>query len=123
MDTTMPGYFFSDLGDMIRSMGSNLDEDDVAIENMKIDLPIIEAFEKGYTQTVHLFFTGEEMRLLRFSGHLLAFMQTLRFLTDYLEGNRYYRISYPEHNLHRTQNQWRLFQLLQEWRPFPPNNQ
>jgi hypothetical protein len=116
MDTTMPGYFFSDLGDMIRSLGNNLDEDDADIQKMKLETGLIESVEKGYESAVSSFFTKEEIKFLPYSGHLLAFMQTLRFVTDYLQDDIYYKINYPEHNLHRSRNQWRLFELLSAWR-------
>jgi Ser/Thr protein kinase RdoA (MazF antagonist) len=121
LDTTMPGYFFSDLGDMIRSVGNNLAEDSTALGQMKIEVEIIEALTEGYSSAMSNFFTPEENKWLLFAGHILTYMQALRFLTDYLNGNIYYQTNYLLHNLDRAKNQLRYLQLLMEWKSWPHN--
>ncbi|HEX8332181.1 MAG TPA: phosphotransferase [Segetibacter sp.] len=119
LDTTMSGYFFSDLGDMIRSVGNNLPEDSKDLEQMKVNKEIIEAVEKGYSSAMATYLTPDENKWLPYSGHILTYMQALRFLTDFLNGSIYYKINYPLHNLDRTNNQLRFLQLLMEWREWP----
>ena len=121
LDTTMPGYFFSDLGDMIRSVGNNLLEDNTGLDQMKIKEEIIEALIEGYSSAMSKHFTDEENKWLPFAGHILTYMQAMRFLTDHLNGNIYYQVNYPLHNLDRAKNQLKYLQLLMAWKPWPLN--
>lgn len=119
LDTTMPGYFFSDLGDMIRSMGNNLPEDSTRLEEMQLNSEIIQAIFEGYSNEISPHFTPDENTWLPFSGHILTYMQALRFLTDHLNKNIYYQVNYPLHNADRTKNQLQFLQLLLQWKPWP----
>lgn len=115
MDTVMPGYFFSDLGDMIRSMAGTKDENSTDFEQIQIRPAIYQAIMDGYTRGINEFLTGPERNNLHASGLLLIYMQSLRFMTDYLKNDQYYQISYPEQNYDRAKNQLVLLNRLEEF--------
>lgn len=114
-DTVMPGYFFSDLGDMIRSMAGSADENSTRYEELVIRPEIYEAIISGYTRGMNDFLTRAEQNYLHASGLLLIYMQALRFLADYLQDDIYYRISYPGQNYDRAKNQFVLLNRLEEF--------
>ncbi len=114
-DTVMPGYFFSDLGDMIRSMVCSEDETCADFEGISIRSEFYEAIISGYLEVIGEQLTGTEKKYIHYSGLLMIYMQTLRFMTDYLNGDVYYRISHPEQNLLRAKNQLVLLQKLEEF--------
>ena len=102
LDTTMPGLVMSDFGDFIRTAANTGDEDDRDLERVGLDVEIFKAFARGYLETAGEFLTPTEVELLPFGARLLTYMQTVRFLADYLNGDTYYKIKYPEHNRDRT---------------------
>ncbi|MDD2512601.1 MAG: aminoglycoside phosphotransferase family protein [Proteiniphilum sp.] len=114
LDTVMPGYVLSDFGDFIRSGANTGAEDDRNLDNVSVDLAIFEGYAKGYLQNAASFLTDAEIGLLAFGAKLLTYMQTVRFFTDYLDGDTYYKIAYPDHNLVRTKAQFKLLQSLEE---------
>ncbi|MBI3140148.1 MAG: aminoglycoside phosphotransferase family protein [Sphingobacteriales bacterium] len=114
-DTVMPGYFFSDLGDMIRSMAGTADENSRDFGGLEIRPAIYQAILKGYLEGMSDFLTPEEKKYIHAAGLLLVYMQALRFLADYLNNDVYYRISYPGHNLDRAGNQLALLNKLEEF--------
>ena len=114
LDTVMPGFVLSDIGDFIRTAGNTGAEDDKNLDNVGLNMPIFEAYAKGYMETAKAFLTPEEIKLLPYGGRLLTYMQTVRFLTDYINGDTYYKIHYPEHNLVRTRAQFKHLQSLEE---------
>ena len=107
LDTVMPGFVFSDFGDFMRTAANTGAEDDPNLDNIHVDLEIFEAYTKGYLKEA-TFLTPLEKELLPYGCRLLSYMQTVRFFTDYLNGDTYYKIAYPEHNLVRTKAQLRL---------------
>lgn len=109
LDTVMPGYVLSDFGDFMRTAANTGAEDDVCLDNIGVDMAIFEAYTRGYLREAK-FLTEIEKRLLPFGCRLLSYMQTVRFYTDYLNGDTYYKIQYPEHNLVRTRAQLRLLE-------------
>ena len=111
-DTIMPGYFISDLGDMIRTMVCEAGENETNPDNIVFRKDYYEAIISGYKDAIQL--TENELNLLSYAGKFMTYMQALRFLTDYLNHDVYYNISYPEHNLNRAKNQTRLLQILEE---------
>lgn len=115
LDTCMPGYFFSDLGDMIRSMVANQDEMDLEFDKLSIRKEFYEAILDGYLSVLENQLTGAEKKYIHFAGIAMVCMQALRFLTDYLNGDIYYRIDYPEQNYERAKNQLTLLQRLEEF--------
>ena len=112
LDTTMPGYFFSDAGDMIRSMATNTNENSTQFDEIEIRKHHYEAIADGYLSNMGKVFTREEQQYFHLSGLLLTYMQCLRFITDYVEGDIYYTTNHPEQNLHRATNQLALLQAL-----------
>ena len=107
LDTVMPGYVLSDFGDFMRTAANTGAEDDMHLDNIHVDMAIFEAYTRGYLREAK-FLTDIEKQLLPFGCRLLSYMQTVRFYTDYLNGDTYYKIQYPEHNLVRTRAQLRL---------------
>ena len=113
LDTVMPGFVLSDIGDFIRTGANTGAEDDEQLERVEVNLPIFEAYTRGYMEKAKAFLTPTEIRLLPYGGRLLTYMQTVRFLTDYLNGDTYYKIHSPKHNLIRTKAQFKLLQSLE----------
>ncbi|MCD8264438.1 MAG: aminoglycoside phosphotransferase family protein [Tannerellaceae bacterium] len=113
LDTVMPGYVLSDIGDFIRTGANTGAEDDETLDNIGVNMEIFQAYTKGYMQTAGTFLTPLEIKLLPYGGRLLTYMQTVRFLTDYINGDTYYKIHHPEHNLQRTKAQFKLLQNLE----------
>lgn len=114
LDTVMPGYVLSDFGDFIRTGANTGAEDDKNLDNVGVDLDIFKAYAKGYLENAASFLTDIEVENLAFGAKLLTYMQTVRFFTDYIDGDTYYKIAYPEHNLVRTKAQFKLLQSLEE---------
>lgn len=108
LDTIMPGKFISDLGDMMRTYLCAFSENETDLNKIKIRLPYFEAMIKGYLSEMKGILTATEKELILFSGKYMIYMQALRFLTDFLSGNKYYPISYPTQNLDRVKNQFKL---------------
>jgi thiamine kinase-like enzyme len=114
LDTVMPGYVLSDFGDFMRTGANNGKEDDTDLDNVSINLSIFEAYTKGYLKTAKGFLTNTEIENLALGAKLLTYMQTVRFLTDYLDGDTYYKIKSPKHNLERSLAQFKLLQSMEE---------
>lgn len=109
LDTVMPGFVLSDFGDFMRMAANTGAEDDENLENVGINLEIFEAYTKGYLKSA-TFLTPVEVDNLAFGALLLSYMQTVRFFTDYLNGDTYYKIQHKEHNMQRTKAQFKLLQ-------------
>ena len=114
LDTVMPGYVSSDFGDFMRTGANNGAEDDKNLDNVSVNLDIFEGYTKGYLEIAKSFLTDAEIENLAFGAKLLTYMQTVRFFADYIDGDLYYKIAYPEHNLVRTKAQFKLLQSLEE---------
>lgn len=112
-DTVMPGYFFSDLGDMIRSMVCSVDENSILLDKIKIRKTFYDSIISGYLMEMSNQLTDSEKKHIHHAGLLMIYMQALRFLTDYLNGDVYYKTNYPEHNFDRAKNQLTLLQSLE----------
>ena len=108
LDTLMPSFVFSDFGDFMRTAANTVAEDDPAIEKVEMRMDIFEAFTKGYLEGA-TFLTPIEKENLPYAACLFPYMQAVRFFADYINGDTYYKIKYPEHNLVRTRNQVALF--------------
>lgn len=109
LDTVMPGYVLSDFGDFMRTAANTGDEDDRDLSRIHVDMDIYKAYTRGYLEKA-TFLTDLERKLLPYGCRLLSYMQAVRFFTDYLNGDTYYKIGYPEHNLVRTRAQMRLLE-------------
>ncbi len=115
LDTVMPGLFFSDLGDMIRSMAGTTDENSTRWEDIAIRKDYYEAIVNGYLAGIDNSLTNAEKKHIHYSGILMLFMQCLRFTTDFLNNDIYYQTSYPEQNLNRALNQLIMLEKLEEF--------
>ena len=112
LDTVMPSFVFSDFGDFLRTAANAVAEDSPEIEKVAFRKDIFEAFAKGYVSSAKVFLTPLEKEMLPYGTLLFPFMQAVRFFADYLNGDTYYKIKYPEHNLVRTRNQMALFRSV-----------
>ena len=109
LDPVMPSFVFSDYGDFLRTGANFVAEDDPKIENVGFNQDIFRAFTEGYIESARSFLTPVEVENLPYAVALFPFMQCVRFFADYLNGDTYYKIAYPEHNLVRTRNQQALY--------------
>lgn len=117
LDTVMPGYFISDLGDMIRTFTCTANEEETDSNKVTIREDFFEAIVNGYLSEMKEILTPSEKNLLVYAGEFMIYMQCLRFATDYLENDRYYGAKYPEHNLNRALNQMKLLEELIKAKP------
>ena len=113
LDTVMPGYVAYDFGDAIRTIINSAAEDEADVSKIVLNIPLFEAFTAGYLAEAKEFLTDYEIESLIYGVHLLPYMQAVRFLTDYIDGDTYYKIAYPLHNLVRTKAQLKLVQELE----------
>ena len=109
LDTLMPSFVFSDFGDFLRTAANPVAEDSPEVEKVDFDMEIFKAFSRGYIKGTKSFLTPVEKDNLPYAACLFPFMQAVRFFADYINGDTYYKIKYPEHNLVRTRNQMALF--------------
>jgi hypothetical protein len=116
LDTVMPSFVFSDFGDFLRTAANTGAEDDPDLDKVNFNMEIFRAFAKGYLSTAGAFLTPLERENLPFAAMLFPYMQAVRFLTDHINGDTYYKIKYPGHNLVRTRAQWKLFLSASEKR-------
>lgn len=114
LDTVMPSFIFSDFGDFLRSAANTGAEDDKDLDKIDFNMEIFEAFTKGYLEGTKSFLLPIEKENLPYAAKLFPYMQTVRFLADYINGDTYYKIQYPEHNLVRTKAQWKLFECAEQ---------
>ncbi|MFV0391489.1 MAG: phosphotransferase enzyme family protein [Paludibacteraceae bacterium] len=114
LDTVMPGYVLSDFGDFMRTAANTGAEDDENLDNVGVNFDIYEAYTKGYIEKAKEFLTPAELGNLAFGAKLLSYMQTVRFFTDYLNGDVYYKIKSSEHNWQRTLAQFELLKRQEE---------
>ena len=112
LDTVMPSFIFSDYGDFLRTGANTGDEDDKVLSRVGFNMEIFKAFTKGYLEGA-TFLTPIEIELLPYAATLFPYMQCVRFLTDYINGDTYYKIKYPDHNLVRTKAQLKLLQSIE----------
>jgi Ser/Thr protein kinase RdoA (MazF antagonist) len=114
LDTVMPGYFISDVGDMMRTYLSPVSEEEKNFDKISIRENFFYAIARGYLEEMGKELSGAEIDHFVYSGLFMTYMQALRFLTDYLNNDRYYGASYPGHNYIRAMNQVTLLQRLLE---------
>ncbi|MGN0195883.1 MAG: phosphotransferase enzyme family protein [Candidatus Cryptobacteroides sp.] len=112
LDTTMPGFVLSDFGDFMRTAANTGAEDDMDLGRVGLDMDIFKSFSRGYVESAKSFLTPVEMENLPFGAQMMTYMQAVRFLTDYLDGDCYYKTAYPGHNLQRTKAQLAMLRSL-----------
>jgi Ser/Thr protein kinase RdoA (MazF antagonist) len=112
LDTVMPGYFLSDVGDMMRTYLSPVGEEETDLEKITIRNEFYEAIVEGYSSEMGEDLTEVEKKSFLFAGKFMIYMQALRFLTDHLNNDIYYGSKYEGHNLIRARNQATLLKHL-----------
>ena len=110
LDTIMPSFIFSDFGDFLRTAANTGKEDEPELENVRFNMEIFKPFTKGYLESARSFLTPIEIEMLPFAAQLFPYMQAVRFLADYINGDTYYHIQFANHNLVRTKAQYKLYQ-------------
>lgn len=110
LDTVMPGYFISDLGDMFRTYLSPANEEETNFDLIEARREFYMAIVEGYKEKMSDQMTADELDQFQYAGDFMIYMQALRFFTDYLNNDIYYHINNPENNLHRTINQLKLLE-------------
>ncbi|PZX64665.1 phosphotransferase enzyme family protein [Hydrotalea sandarakina] len=114
LDTIMPGYFISDVGDMMRTYLSPADENEIDLENIYIRNNYFFALTEGYLEEMNTVLKEEELNEFIYSGQFMIYMQAIRFLTDYLENDIYYGAKFPLENYYRAKNQLTLLERYEE---------
>lgn len=110
LDTIMPSFIFSDFGDFLRTAANTGKEDEPELGNVHFNMEIFKPFAKGYLESARSFLTPIEIEMLPFAAQLFPYMQAVRFLADYINGDTYYHIQFANHNLVRTKAQYKLYQ-------------
>ena len=113
LDTVMPGIVHYDFGDAIRSSCNTAGEETRNLDEVHFNMNYFEAFTAGFMEKAKHLFTLKEKKTLAQGCTLMTYLQAVRFLTDYLDGDHYYPITYPEHNLQRAKVQVRLLQDME----------
>ncbi|MBQ3104959.1 MAG: aminoglycoside phosphotransferase family protein [Lachnospiraceae bacterium] len=108
LDTVMPGYAMDDFGDAIRFGASNALEDEKDLSRVWMDMDMFEVFTEGFLSAAEDGLTPEEIRQFPLGAKMMTYECGIRFLTDYLQGDVYFKTGYPEHNLVRARNQFAL---------------
>ena len=114
LDTVMPGYFISDVGDMMRTYLSPANEEEKDFNKIEVRDDFFGAIVHGYLSNMGDELTAEEKGLILYAGLFLIYMQAIRFLADHLNDDCYYGAGYTDHNLVRAQNQLSLLKKLEE---------
>ncbi len=110
LDTVMPGLVAFDFGDAIRVAASTSGEDEKDLNKVALDMKRYEAFTRGFVRTLKDALTEDEKRTLALGAVAMTTECGMRFLTDYINGDKYFRIGYPTHNLVRARCQLKLAQ-------------
>ncbi len=113
LDTVMPGLSVFDFGDTIRSCANTSLEDEPNLSKVSFDLHIFDRLAHGFLDATRGTLTNSEIDQLAFGAKLITLEQGMRSLTDYLNGDKYYKINHPEHNLERTRTQLKLVQEME----------
>ncbi|MDD4646123.1 MAG: aminoglycoside phosphotransferase family protein, partial [Bacteroidales bacterium] len=113
LDTVMPGYVHYDFGDSIRTSTNTGAEDDADLSKVEMDIRLFEAYTKGFLQETRSTLTPMELDNLALSGKLLPYMIGVRFLTDYVDGDHYFKTKHEHHNLQRARAQFKLLTSME----------
>jgi hypothetical protein len=113
LDTVMPGLVLYDFGDMVRTTTSPAREDEQDLSKVTMQFPMFEALVRGYLTSASEFLTAREKQFLPFSAKLITFEIGIRFLTDYLAGDTYFKVRRDGHNLDRCRTQFKLVESIE----------
>ena len=114
LDTVMPGSALYDFGDMVRTTTSPTLEDELDLAKVQMHMPMFKSLARGYLESAGSFLTRSERALIAFSGKLITYTIGIRFLTDYLCGDKYFRVHRPQHNLDRARTQFKLVESIEK---------
>ena len=117
LDTVMPGLAAYDFGDMVRTATSPAPEDEQDLSKVRMEFPLFEALARGYLSTAGQFLTPAEKESLAIAGKLITFEIGVRFLTDYLSGDTYFKTHRQGHNLERARAQFKLLESIEQQEP------
>jgi serine/threonine protein kinase len=113
-DTVMPGIVHYDFGDAIRTICNSAAEDETDLDKVNFNLEYYNAYLKGFLEQMESALSPTELKYLPLGAKTMIFIMALRFLTDFLNGDIYYKTKYPEHNLDRAKNQFKLIESMSE---------
>lgn len=108
LDTTMPGFSVNDFGDSIRFGANHSTDDEHDLTKVNFDIGLFEVYTRGFLQGTEGALTEQELHFLPWGARLMTLECGIRFLTDYLDGDRYFRTHYPKQNLYRCRTQFKL---------------
>ena len=114
LDTVMPNFIFSDYGDFLRTGANKVAEDHPNMDEVEFDIDIFKAFTEGYLSSAKSFLLPVEIENLPYATALFPYMQCVRFLWDYLSGDKYWKVKYPNHNFVRANNQLHLLLSIEK---------
>lgn len=114
LDTVMPGYVHYDFGDAIRTVANIAAEDEKELSKIKMDISLFESYTKGYLSETREILNITEKEHLAFAPRLITYTIALRFLTDYIDGDNYFKIHHEDHNLQRARAQFKLVESMEE---------
>ena len=117
LDTVMPNFIFSDYGDFLRTAANTVAEDNADMHSVAFRMDIFKAFTEGYLQSARSFLLPVEIENLPYATALFPYMQCVRFLWDYLSGDKYWKCQYAEHNFVRANNQFHLLKSIEAHYP------
>ncbi len=117
LDTVMPGLVLYDFGDLVRSATSPAAEDERDLSKVQMQMPMFEALVEGYLDAASDFINEVEIENLAFAGKLMTLEVGIRFLTDHIEGDVYFKTHRPDHNLDRCRTQLRLVECIEAMEP------
>ena len=116
LDTVMPSFVFSDFGDFLRTAANTAPEDEPDTSKISFNMDIFKSFARGYIESTKGFLTDVEKENLPYAACMFPFMQAVRFLADYLNGDTYFKTKYIDHNFVRARAQMALFHSAMEHR-------
>lgn len=122
LDTVMPGYFISDVGDMMRTYLSVASEEETDLTRISVRKDFFDAIHQGYIEEMDSVLSEAEKRYFNYSGKFIIYMQAIRFLSDFLQKDVYYGAKYPDHNINRAKNQIALLKAYLAIEPEQHNN-
>ncbi len=114
LDTVMPGYVHYDFGDSIRTAANTASEDETDLSKVRMDIDLFRAYSEGYLSETGNTLNDTEKEYLAFAPRLITYTIALRFLTDYIDGDNYFKIHYASHNLQRARTQLKLVMSMEE---------
>lgn len=112
LETVMDGYVAYDFGDAVRTIINTSTEDEADLGKIQLNMPLFTAFVEGYLKEASSFLTDAEVNSLMKGALLLPYMQAVRFLTDHINGDTYFKIKFEGHNLQRARAQFQLLRMM-----------